>query len=161
MVLDLLVKASAHTQMEEWLEMLLLELIRTILSVLITKQKHFSSWSRFHTKIDDTTIYAEKTYSPNFNVENKTFCLSLHYNGDNSYLFVIGKEVIKFKAKDSEIKAHPLCLRNISNKYLISSDFKDTALCGSIYNFSVDYSTITNEKILDIHSYLMKKNNII
>ena len=115
----------------------------------------------FIQKIDDTTIYAKKTYSPNFNVENKTFCLSLHYNGDNSYLFVNGKEVIKFKAKDSEIKAHPLCLRNISNKYPISSDFKDTALCGSISNFSVDYSTITNEKILDIHSYLMKKNNII
>ena len=48
-------------------------------------------------KIDDTTVYAEKMYSPNFSVENKTYCLSLHYNGDNSYLFVNGKEVTKFK----------------------------------------------------------------
>ena len=46
-----------------------------------------------------TTIYAEKLYSPNFSVENKTFVLSLHYNGDDSYLFVNGKEVTKFKAK--------------------------------------------------------------
>ena len=38
-------------------------------------------------------------YLTNFTVDNKTFCLSLHYNGDNSYLFVNGKEVIKFKAK--------------------------------------------------------------
>ena len=40
--------------------------------------------------IDDTTIYAEKMYSTNFTVDNKTFCLSLHYNGDNSYLLVNG-----------------------------------------------------------------------
>ena len=50
-------------------------------------------------KIDDTTIYAEKMYSPNFSVENKTFCLSLHYNGDNSCLFVNGKNVTKLKQK--------------------------------------------------------------
>ena len=49
-------------------------------------------------KVNNTTIYAEKTYSPNFSEENKIFCLSLHYNGDNSYLFVNGKEVTKFKA---------------------------------------------------------------
>ena len=42
-------------------------------------------------------------YSTNFSVDNKTFCLSLHYNGDNSYLFVNGKEIINFKDKDSEI----------------------------------------------------------
>ena len=51
--------------------------------------------------IDNTTIYAKKIYSTNFIVDNKEFCLSLHYNGDNSYLFVNGKE-INFKAKDSE-----------------------------------------------------------
>ena len=51
-------------------------------------------------KIDDTTIYAEKMYSPNFNIANKTICLSLRYNGDGSYLFVNGKEVITFKAKN-------------------------------------------------------------
>ena len=58
--------------------------------------------------IDNTTIYAEKTYSTNFTVDNKTFCLSLHYNGDNSYLFVNGKEIINFKGNDSEIVPYPL-----------------------------------------------------
>ena len=48
-------------------------------------------------KVKNTTIYAEKMYSPNFSEENKTFCLSQHYNGDDSYLFVNGKEVTKFK----------------------------------------------------------------
>ena len=42
-------------------------------------------------EINDTTVTAEKIYSPNFTVDNKIFCLSLHYNGENSYLFVNGK----------------------------------------------------------------------
>ena len=52
----------------------------------------------FIQKIDDTTIFAEKMYSPNFTVSNKTFCLSLHYNGDNSYVFVNCKQVVNFKS---------------------------------------------------------------
>ena len=49
-------------------------------------------------------------YSPNFTVTNKTFAISLHYNEDDSYLFLNGKQVTKFKAKDSEIKPYSLCL---------------------------------------------------
>ena len=49
-------------------------------------------------------------YSINFIEQNKKFCLSLHYNGANSYLFVNGTEITKLKAKDSEIVATPLCL---------------------------------------------------
>ena len=60
--------------------------------------------------INNTTIYAEKMYSADFTVAKKFFCLSLHYNGDNSYLFVNGKGVINFKAKDSEIVPYPSCL---------------------------------------------------
>ena len=56
-------------------------------------------------------------YSINFTVTRKTFCLSLHYNGANSYLFGNGKEVYKFKVKDSEIVATPLCLGNISKDW--------------------------------------------
>ena len=53
-------------------------------------------------------------YSINFTVPKKKFCLSLHYNGSNSYLFVNGTEIIKFKAKDFASVASPLCLGNIS-----------------------------------------------
>ena len=60
------------------------------------------------------TLSAEKMYSINFTENNKKFCLSLHYNGVNSYLLVYSKEIHKFKAKDSEIVVTPLCLRNIS-----------------------------------------------
>ena len=67
--------------------------------------------------LEDTKLYAEKTYSINFTATKKKFCLSLSYNGDNSYLFVNGREYIEFKAKDSEIEANPLCLGNISEDF--------------------------------------------
>ena len=41
-------------------------------------------------------VTAEKMYSNNFIVNKKKFCLSLHYNGANSYLFVNGTEIYKF-----------------------------------------------------------------
>ena len=102
-------------------------------------------------------------YSPYFSAENKEFCLSLHYNGDGSYLFVNGKIVTKSKDKDSEIRANQLALGNISaSANLSSSDIKDSNLYGHVHDFiSVDYSAITNDKILDIHKYLIKKDNIV
>ena len=65
------------------------------------------------------TLTAEKMYSINFTEKNKKFCLSLHYNRANSYLFVNGTENYKFKANDSKIVATPLCLGNISKDWLI------------------------------------------
>ena len=47
------------------------------------------------------TLTAEKMYSINFTVTRNKFCLSLHYNGPKSYLFVNGIEIYKLKAKDS------------------------------------------------------------
>ena len=63
------------------------------------------------------TLTAEKMYLINFTVTKKKFCLSLHCNGANSYLFVNGTEVCKFKAKDSQIVVSPLCLGNISKDW--------------------------------------------
>ena len=60
---------------------------------------------------------AVKLYSINFTENNKNICLSLHYNGANSYLFVNGTEMYKFNAKDSEIVATPLCLGSISKDF--------------------------------------------
>ena len=95
--------------------------------------------------INGTTIYAEKMYST-----NKKFCLSLHYNGDISYLFVNGKEIINFKAKDSEIVPYSLCLGNVSKDFS-PLNATDTGLYGYIHDFSVNYGAIVNDKVLDIH----------
>ena len=64
-------------------------------------------------------LTAEKMYSINFTLTKKKISLSLHYNGTNSYLFVNGTEIHKFKAKDSEIVATPLCLGNISKDWSV------------------------------------------
>ena len=99
-------------------------------------------------------------YSINFTVTKKQFCLSLHYNGANSYLFVNGTEIYKFKAKDSEIVASPLCLGNIFKDWS-ADNLKKTGFNGYIYYFSVDYDSTDVDNIKDIHKYLMKKNGII
>ena len=99
-------------------------------------------------------------YSINFNATKRRFCLSLHYNEDNSYLFVNGKEIIKFKAKDSEIVANPLCLGNISKDFS-ESNIKKTGLYGSIYEFCVDHKVVAVDDILDSHKYLTEKHNIV
>ena len=65
----------------------------------------------------ESTLTAEKMYVINFTVTRKKFCLSLHYNGTNSYLFINGTKICKFKAKDSETVASPLCLGNISKDW--------------------------------------------
>ena len=83
----------------------------------------------------------------------------MHYNGANSYLFVNAVEIRKFKAKDSEIKATPLCLGNVSKDFPVDN-MKETGLNGYVYDFSVDYDAIAVDDILDIHRYLMKKHDI-
>ena len=99
-------------------------------------------------------------YSINFSVTKKKFCLNLHYNGANSYLFVNGTEIYKFKAKDSEIIAAPLCLGNISKGWSVDN-MKKTGFNGYVYDFSVDYDAISVDDILYIHKYFMKKNNMV
>ena len=85
--------------------------------------------------------------------------MSLHYNRENSYLFVNGKEIHKLKVKDFEIVATPLCLGNVSKDW--SVDMKKTGLNGYVYDFSVDYVAITVDDILDIYNYLIKNNDTV
>ena len=59
----------------------------------------------------------------------KKICLSLHYNGANSYLFVNGTEIHKFKSKDSDTVASPLCLGNISKDFSVDNMKKNRIKC--------------------------------
>ena len=106
------------------------------------------------------TLTAEKMYSVNFTVTNKKFCLILHYNVENSYLFVNGTEFYKFKAKVSEILVGPIYLGNLSKDWSVDN-MKKTGFTGYVYDFSVDYDSVAVDDIKDIHKYLMKKNNIV
>ena len=80
-------------------------------------------------------------YSVNFTDYREKYCLRLHYNGANSYLFVNGTEIIKFKGKDSETVATPLCLGNISKDWSVDN-MKDIGLNGYVFYFSVDYDAV-------------------
>ena len=113
-------------------------------------------------KINDTTIYAEKMFYRNFTDPGHKFILSLHYNGDNSYLFVNGREELKFKTKNNQIINTNLSnlLTNLSNNWT-RNEYAKTSLYENIYDFVVDYKPIVGvDPIYDMHKYLMKKHSI-
>ena len=86
--------------------------------------------------------------------------LSLHYNGNNSYLFVNGTQELKSKCKTDQLVKENLCLGNLSDQWTTSESEK-TGLDGNIYDFVVDYEQIVGvEAIYDMHRYLMIKHNI-
>ena len=110
--------------------------------------------------INDTTIYAEKNFYRNFTDFGKKIVLSLHYNGDNSYLFVNGRQELKFKAKTDQLVKEKLCIGNLSDQWTTSESEK-TGKYGKIYDFVVDYEKISGVKtIYDMHKYLTIKHNI-
>ena len=75
------------------------------------------------------------------------------------YLLMVEK-FNKFKAKDSEIVASPLCLENISKDWSRNNMIK-AGFNGYVYDFSVDYDATSVDDIKDIHKYLTKKNNMV
>ena len=70
------------------------------------------------------------------------------------YSFINGTEIHKFKTKDFQIVATPLCLGNISKDFSVDNKKKAEL---NVYDFSVDYDAIAVDDILDIHKYLMRK----
>ena len=157
MALDLIEDQVFHLQVVD-----LVKIFGADMSTFIhidNKGKDILVLGRGPTQVLESTLTAEKMYSMNFTVSKKKFCLSLHYNGANSYLFVIGTEIIKFKAKYSNIVTSPLCLGNISKDWS-SDNMKRTGLTGYVYDFSADYNIVTLDDIKDIHNYLMKKKMI-
>ena len=110
--------------------------------------------------INDTTIYAEKNFYRSLTDFSKKFMLCLHYNGDDSYLFVNGRHELKFKVKTDQLVKEKLCIGNLSDQRTTSESEK-TGVYGKIYDFVVDYEQILGVKaIYDMHRYLMTKHNI-
>ena len=105
-------------------------------------------------------VHLRKKFSINLRKAIPKFCLSLHYNADNSYFFVNGIEIFKFKA-DKKIVNFPthFCLGSISNGFS-ATESREISLNGNVYDFSVDYNPIDKSDILNSHKYLMAKNNI-
>ena len=86
--------------------------------------------------------------------------MSLYYNSDNSYLFVNGKEIYKFKASNKNVNfPSQFCLGSLSNKFDYV-DSEEVSFKGNVYDFSVDYSAIDKSNISNIHKNLVMKNSI-
>ena len=82
----------------------------------------------------------------------------MHYNADDSYLYVNGKEIFKFKANNKNVNfLTQFGLGSISNGF-IATESKEISLNGNVFDFSVSYNSIDKSDILDIHKYLMTKN---
>ena len=76
----------------------------------------------------------------------------------NIYLFVNGKQAIKFKSKNFELINTSMWLGGLPKDFNNNNHHqKDTGLYGNVYDFSIDHSSIANDEILNIHNYLMKK----
>ena len=94
-------------------------------------------------------------YSIDFTENNKKFCLSLNYNGANSDLFVNGTKIHKFKAKIMR-----LCQLHYAQE-TFQKTFLQIGLNGHVYDFRVDCDALAVDDLLDVHKYLIEKNNII
>ena len=86
--------------------------------------------------------------------------MSLHYNADNSHSFVSGKEIFRFKADYKNVNfPTQYCLGSISNGFSVTES-REVSLNGNAYDFLIDYNSIDKSDILNIHKYLMAKNNM-
>ena len=93
---------------------------------------------------------------------NRKFCVTLHYNGSNSFLFVNPTKIYQFKANNSEIKIYHVYLGSISKDFtsINMKKKKKTGLNGYTYKFSVDYNIIDTSNIIIICKYFIKKHDI-
>ena len=113
-----------------------------------------------------------KKSSINFSKANTKFCInfhkylqnfslhmSLHYNADNSYLFVNGRENFKFKTNNKNFNfSTQFCFGIVFNGFR-NSESREESLNGNVYDFSVDCNSIDKSIILNIHKWLMNKND--
>ena len=86
--------------------------------------------------------------------------MNLHYSAGNTYLFVNGKQLFNFKADNKNVNFPPqLCLGSTSNGFS-TTESTEVSLNENVYHFSVDYNSIDKSDTINIHKYLMTKNNI-
>ena len=118
----------------------------------------FSEKILFKEKI--TQQFMLKRLRRKFTEESKKFVLSLHYNGDDSYLIGNGSQELKSKSSVNYLDRSLLCVRNISSDWSLANGTK-AGLYGNVYEFAIDYVPLSGVKtIYYIHRYLMKKHNI-
>ena len=119
MVLDSIRVQNVHYLKVEWVKMsLFLEFIWAHLFILIII-KNILIFGKDPTQgLSDSTLTVEAQYLLNFSRSNRKFCLSLHYNESNSFLFSTATKVHQFKVKVSLVLRKDFSANNIKNAWL-------------------------------------------
>ena len=108
----------------------------------------------------EALVHQKKKNSINFTEADAIFCLSLHYNADNSYLIVNKKEIFKFKADNKNVNLPTqFWFGSISNGFS-TTESREVSLKRNVYGFSVEYISVNKSQKLNTHKYLMTKNNM-
>ena len=84
--------------------------------------------------------------------------MGFNYNGDNSYLFVNWKEIVKFKANNKNVNFPTQFCRACISNWFSTTESREVSLKGNVYDFAVDCNSLDKSNILNIHKYLMVKN---
>ena len=114
-------------------------------------------------KVNDKEKYVHSDYGIAFDLKDDwsfDIGLSFHYNSDNSYLFVNGKEIYKFKASNKREDFSPQFCQGIISNTLDYVHSEEVSLKGNVYAFSVDYSSVHKSDKLNFCKYLMTMNDI-
>ena len=91
----------------------------------LIEQTIYTLWVQALRKVLMILRYMQKrTFKETLQILVKKFVLSLHYNGDNSYLFVNGRQELKFKAKAYQLVKEKLCIGNLSDQWTTSESEK-------------------------------------
>ena len=100
---------------------------------------------KYQPKVLMIALVQQKKFRMNFSKARTLFCLNLHYKGTINYLYVNKTDIYKFKTRDNIIWCE-FCLESISNILRKMNTVKFT-----VYDFSVDNSSIGKEYVLNIH----------
>ena len=74
-------------------------------------------------------------------------------------MFVNGKQIFKFKADNKNVNfPTQFCFGSISNGFS-ATESEEISLNENVYDFSVNFNSTDKSDILNIHKYLITKNN--
>ena len=112
--------------------------------------------------INDSVGIAEKKFSITFSKAKAKFWLSLHYNGDNSYLLVTGIEIYKFKVNQENVNFSTIFFLGSISEKCSAVESRKVSFKGNMFDYSVsvDSNAIDKSEILNIHKYLLVENNV-
>ena len=85
--------------------------------------------------------------------------MSLHYNAENSNLFVNKKEIFKFKVDKKNVNFPTQFYLGGKSSGFSVTEFREISLNGNVDDFNIDYNSINKFDKLNIHKYLMIKKN--